>query len=260
MTKRWPGSNPLWPEPATGVTDLRIATGEAQASGEHRDWIENHDPVLRLARARSPAAPTPRQRLLALDAAVAGADRRRGQVRARQPPARAGDGVRPRIRVRDINHGQAKLRRRPSSTGSTTASPPMPRASMIGSYVLGLGPQRQLMDRIRERLSRPYRRSADLGGRLGRDRRRRRDGRDAPVRRSRHRQLHLSRLVADHQRGGGRATTCPTAASRAGVTFHLLHGVRGGGAAQHSHSPQAMLCNAPGLEIVAPSAPPMSTA
>jgi pyruvate dehydrogenase E1 component beta subunit len=37
------------------------------------------------------------------------------------------------------------------------------------------------------------------------------------------------------------------------VTFHLLHGVRGGGAAQHSHSPQAMLCNAPGLEVVAPS-------
>ncbi len=37
------------------------------------------------------------------------------------------------------------------------------------------------------------------------------------------------------------------------VTFHLLHGVRGGGAAQHSHSPQSMMCNAPGLEIVAPS-------
>jgi pyruvate dehydrogenase E1 component beta subunit len=37
------------------------------------------------------------------------------------------------------------------------------------------------------------------------------------------------------------------------VTFHLLHGVRGGGAAQHSHSPQAMLCNAPGLEIAAPA-------
>jgi pyruvate dehydrogenase E1 component beta subunit len=37
------------------------------------------------------------------------------------------------------------------------------------------------------------------------------------------------------------------------VTFHLLHGVRGAGAPQHSHSPQAMLCNAPGLEIVAPA-------
>jgi acetoin:2,6-dichlorophenolindophenol oxidoreductase subunit beta len=32
-----------------------------------------------------------------------------------------------------------------------------------------------------------------------------------------------------------------------------LHGVRGAGAPQHSHSPQSMLCNAPGLEIVAPA-------
>ena len=37
------------------------------------------------------------------------------------------------------------------------------------------------------------------------------------------------------------------------ITFHLLHGVRGAGAPQHSHSPQSMLCNAPGLEIVAPA-------
>ena len=69
MTKRWPGSNPLWPEPATGVTDIGIATGEAQASGEHRDWIENHDPVLRLARALAGSADA-RTRLHALDAAV----------------------------------------------------------------------------------------------------------------------------------------------------------------------------------------------
>jgi pyruvate dehydrogenase E1 component alpha subunit len=69
MTKRWPGSNPLWPEPATGVTDLRIATGEAQASGEHRDWIENHDPVLRLARTLAGNAEG-KKRLFALDAAV----------------------------------------------------------------------------------------------------------------------------------------------------------------------------------------------
>jgi acetoin:2,6-dichlorophenolindophenol oxidoreductase subunit beta len=39
------------------------------------------------------------------------------------------------------------------------------------------------------------------------------------------------------------------------VVFHLLHGIRGRGAAQHSHSPQAMLWNAPGLEIVLPSSP-----
>jgi acetoin:2,6-dichlorophenolindophenol oxidoreductase subunit beta len=39
------------------------------------------------------------------------------------------------------------------------------------------------------------------------------------------------------------------------VVFHMLAGVRGGGAAQHSNSPQSMLCNAPGLEIVAPATP-----
>jgi len=43
--------------------------------------------------------------------------------------------------------------------------------------------------------------------------------------------------------------------TRAPVVFHIFHGIRGGGAAQHSHSPQAMLWNAPGLEIVLPSSP-----
>ncbi len=37
------------------------------------------------------------------------------------------------------------------------------------------------------------------------------------------------------------------------VTFHCLEGVRGAGAPQHSHSPHAMLWNAPGVEIVMPS-------
>lgn len=43
--------------------------------------------------------------------------------------------------------------------------------------------------------------------------------------------------------------------TRVPVVFHIFHGLRGGGAAQHSHSPQAMLWNAPGLEIVLPSSP-----
>lgn len=44
------------------------------------------------------------------------------------------------------------------------------------------------------------------------------------------------------------ATTVP-------MVFHMLHGLRGGGAAQHSYSPQAMMWNCPGLEIVLPSSP-----
>ena len=43
--------------------------------------------------------------------------------------------------------------------------------------------------------------------------------------------------------------------TRVPVVFHLFHGIRGGGAAQHSASPQAMLWNNPGLEIVLPSSP-----
>jgi pyruvate dehydrogenase E1 component beta subunit len=39
------------------------------------------------------------------------------------------------------------------------------------------------------------------------------------------------------------------------MVIHINHGVRGGGAAQHSHSPQAMLMNTPGLQIVTPSTP-----
>ena len=43
--------------------------------------------------------------------------------------------------------------------------------------------------------------------------------------------------------------------TRVPVVFHMLHGIRGAGAAQHSHSPQAMLWNCPGLKIVLPSSP-----
>ncbi len=43
--------------------------------------------------------------------------------------------------------------------------------------------------------------------------------------------------------------------TRVPVVFHLFHGLRGGGAAQHSASPQAMAWNNPGLEIVLPSSP-----
>ena len=42
---------------------------------------------------------------------------------------------------------------------------------------------------------------------------------------------------------------------KAPVVFHVVHGLRGGGAVQHSQSPQAMLWNAPGIEIALPSCP-----
>lgn len=39
------------------------------------------------------------------------------------------------------------------------------------------------------------------------------------------------------------------------VLFHILAGSRGAGGAQHSHSPQAMLMNTPGLKIFCPATP-----
>jgi len=50
LTTRWPGSQPLWPEPATGTTMLEMAYGDRQPEGLHAEWIRIHDPVLRVAR------------------------------------------------------------------------------------------------------------------------------------------------------------------------------------------------------------------
>src|SRR5262249_17397715 len=43
--------------------------------------------------------------------------------------------------------------------------------------------------------------------------------------------------------------------TRVPVVFHLFHGLRGGGAGQNSPSPQALLWDNPGLEIVLSSSP-----
>ena len=43
--------------------------------------------------------------------------------------------------------------------------------------------------------------------------------------------------------------------TRVPMVIHVNHGIRGGGAAQHSHSPQAMIMNTPGIQIMTPSSP-----
>ena len=129
-----------------------------------------------------------------------------------------------------------------------------PHVSLVGSYVLGLGPKRALMDAIRaefpDRLYDPPTSEAALvslgagaamaGARpfvdLG-------TGSFSYVGWS---PLVNEAAVARYMSGGQ---------LRVPVVYHMLHGLRGGGAAQHSHSPQAMLWNAAGLEIVLPSSP-----
>jgi pyruvate dehydrogenase E1 component beta subunit len=126
-----------------------------------------------------------------------------------------------------------------------------PRASMIGSYVLGLGPQRGLMDRIREAfpdriVDPPTSEAGSAATGVGAAMAGLRPFVDLGT--GSFTYLAVSQIANE----AAVASYMSNGRISAGVTFHLLHGVRGGGAAQHSHSPQAMLCNAPGLEIVAP--------
>jgi pyruvate dehydrogenase E1 component beta subunit len=126
------------------------------------------------------------------------------------------------------------------------------RVSLIGSYVLGLGPQRQLMDRLRNEMGDrvidpPTAEAAAAAIGVGAAMAGMRPFVDLGT--ASFAYLAWSQLVNEAAVGAymsnGRIAVP--------VTFHFLHGVRGGGAAQHSASPQAMLCNAPGLEIVAPA-------
>lgn len=125
---------------------------------------------------------------------------------------------------------------------------------LIGSYILGLGPQRVLMDSIRsefaDRIFDPPTSEAAIVS----------IGAGAAMAGARpfvdigtasFSYVGWSPLVNEaavaHYMSGGQVSVP--------VVYHMLHGLRGGGAAQHSHSPQAMLWNAPGLEVVLPSNP-----
>lgn len=66
MTERWPGNQGLWPELAT-ATDLRDAWDPSRLTGPHANWLETHDPVLRLARELVAATMASQDDLLALD-------------------------------------------------------------------------------------------------------------------------------------------------------------------------------------------------
>ena len=125
---------------------------------------------------------------------------------------------------------------------------------LIGSHVLGLGPQRGLVDRLREGfpgrvLDPPTAEEASASIGIGAAMAGARPFVDigtASFIFQAWPQIVNEAANARYMSGG--TIDVP-------VVFHMLHGLRGGGAAQHSHSPQAMLWNCPGLEIVLPSTP-----
>jgi pyruvate/2-oxoglutarate/acetoin dehydrogenase E1 component len=128
------------------------------------------------------------------------------------------------------------------------------RVIVVSSHLLGLGPHRTLMDPLQEefhdRFFEPPNSEAALAGlgaaaaMVG----------DRPVinfSTANFAYLAWSQIVND----AASAHHMTNGAIRVPVVYYAMHGVRGGGAAQHSSSPQAMLWNCPGLEIVLPSSP-----
>jgi pyruvate dehydrogenase E1 component beta subunit len=124
--------------------------------------------------------------------------------------------------------------------------------SLIGSVPLGLGPERGLTDKIRERFGDrvfdpPTAESAIAALGVG--------AAMAGVRpivdlgTGSFSYLAWMQLVNEaavgHYMSGGKLTVP--------VTYHCLEGVRGAGAPQHSSTLHAMLWNAPGLQLVVPS-------
>ncbi len=60
-------------------------------------------------------------------------------------------------------------------------------------------------------------------------------------------EMVVNEAANHHYMSGGRV--------RVPVVLHILAGARGAGASQHSHAPQAMLMNTPGLKIFCPATP-----
>ncbi len=150
--------------------------------------------------------------------------------------------------MREISYAEAKVEALRDAMRADS------RVCLIGSYFLGLSPRRVLLDDIRKEFADrvfdpPISEAAVCGLAVGAAM----SGLRPIVEVTTASFLYhafpqvLNEAANARYMSGGQL--------RVPVVFHILHGLRGGGAAQHSHSPQAMLWNTPGLEIVLPASP-----
>ncbi len=128
------------------------------------------------------------------------------------------------------------------------------KVSLVGANVLGLGPQRSLIEKVRDeypdRLFDPPCSEAGLASLgIGAAMAGARPIIDFGI--GSFSLLAWCQILAEagiaHHTSGGQVSVP--------MVFTMLHGLRGGGGSQHSQSPQAMLWNNPGIEIVVPPTP-----
>jgi 2-oxoisovalerate dehydrogenase E1 component len=262
IVARWPGSNPLWPTLPAGETELRFAWEPEAAPVELARWYREQDGVMRYVRELIAAGVLEREGLEPIDAevrAAVGASVRFALASPLPEPAAAYTGVFappppataaavPDAAGRELSYAEALVE---ALEQLMTEDEEL---IVIGSYVLGLGPWRSHFDRLREIHSErifdpPTAELAFCGIGVGAAMTR------LPV------LVDVGTASFTFQAFPQIANEAANAISMSGgrlrlpVVFHFLHGLRGGGGAQHSHSPQAMLWNTPGLQIMLPSTP-----
>ena len=263
IVARWPGSNPLWPELPAGETELRFAWTPEDAPEALRRWYREQDGVLRYVRELLDAGVVDRATLESIDVEV-GETVAEGErfalssplpepseafthvfappplVTSTPPPADAGG--------RELSYADALVEALEQLMAEHEDM------LVIGSYVLGIGPSRGRFDRLRELhseriLDPPTAELAFCGVGVGAG------IAGLPT------MVDIGTASFTFQAFPQVANEAANAISMSGgrlrlpVVFHFLHGLRGGGGAQHSHSPQAMLWNSPGLQIMLPSTP-----
>jgi acetoin:2,6-dichlorophenolindophenol oxidoreductase subunit beta len=128
------------------------------------------------------------------------------------------------------------------------------RIVVVSGHLLGLGPHRTLIEPLHEkyhdRFLEPPNSEAALAG-LGAGAAMAGDRPLVNFSTANFTYLAWSQIAND----AGVAHHMTNGAIKVPVVFYAMHGVRGGGAAQHNASPQGMLWNCPGLEIVLPASP-----
>ena len=264
--ERWPGSKPLWPTLPAGETELRFAWEPPRPPAELAGWYRDHDGVLRYVRELLAEGVADRPALEAIDAEVRELVEASVRFARESPfpdPAEALTGVFVTATVAPAP--PTPTRQRDADARELTFADALVEALaqlmdedgdllVIGSYMLGLGPWRTRFDPLRERhpdriLDPPTAELGFCGVGVG--------AAIAGVPTI----VDIGTASFAFQAFPQLANEAANAISMSGgrlrlpLVFHFLHGLRGGGGAQHSHSPQAMLWNAPGLQIMLPSTP-----
>ena len=197
VTERWAGSQPLWPELATGELDISMAWDDSAMAGEHEDWYRNHDPVLIYARKLLDSGDLSQDEL----------DRNGRAGKARQiaearefalDSPRPTPRVRPRtrLRLRRSTMPQQELRRRDARRTHQVhgGGPELRRHGQRGPRDR---PGGHAVRAVPGEVRRPHPLPALLGGRLHGDGGGRGDGRASDVRPPRPRLLHLPGDLVD---------------------------------------------------------------